>query len=243
MKITLLILIAIIGSIFPNSPASSAKAVNPSLRCVVGRNAAPVGFWTWPANSQVNIYLRTGDFSELDVVAVKSAARNWDLSATENGSHVRFTVHGLTAETKTGRGDMTLVRGKVYDRKLRHFALLEAHSLRDNRMIDYALIIVDFKVKNPDVLTNVTAHELGHSLGLLDCFECSGNTTAMGLMKASCESNGIEGPSACDKVGVVEVYEGLRKRGDAAAEALRLASVADQGEEPEADDTPIVIRP
>lgn len=212
--------------------------------CVVGRNAAPVGFWTWPANSQVNIYLREGEFSELDVVAVRVAVRNWDLSAVENGSNVRFSVHGLTRETKTAKGDLTIVRGDVYGKKLRHLALLEAHSLRADQLIDYALIIVDFRVKSRDVLTNVTAHELGHSLGLLDCYKCSSKTTAMGLMKAGDESNGIEGPSACDKAGVVAAYRELRAHVARAPKALGLIrSEVDQGEEPEADDTPIVDRP
>jgi hypothetical protein len=42
------------------------------------------------------------------------------------------------------------------------------------------------------VLTNVVAHEIGHSLGLMDCHHCQSGTTAMGLMKSAEESNGIE---------------------------------------------------
>lgn len=170
MKTKLFVLLAIIASTYPNNfRAVTAKTVETRMSpCVVGKTAAPVGFWIWPANSQVNIYPREGDFSELDVVAVRVAVRNWDLSAVENGSNVRFTVDGLTRETKTAMGDLTIVRGDVYNKKLRHLALLEAHSLRADQLIDYALIIVDFRVKSREVLTNVTAHELGHSLGLLD---------------------------------------------------------------------------
>jgi len=49
------------------------------------------------------------------------------------------------------------------------------------------------------------AHELGHSLGLMDCYECSRKSTAMGLLKAANEPNGIEGPTPCDKVPCLQV--------------------------------------
>jgi predicted Zn-dependent protease len=83
---------------------------------------------------------------------------------------------------------MTLVRGDIYTKKQRHLALLEAHSLRQDQLIDYAVVIVDLKVKRAEVLTNVIAHEIGHSLGLLDCTKCSSGSTVMGYMKGADES-------------------------------------------------------
>lgn len=180
--------------------------------CIVGRTAPPIGFWTWPANTRVNIYLREPDFSESDVAAVILAVQNWDASATENGSHVRFTFRGLTRQTRTAHGDMTIIRKTVYDKKRRQRALLEAHSRQRDRFIDYALILVDPSVQNTGMLTNVVAHELGHSLGLLDCYQCRNLSTAMGLLKAGDESNGIEGPTSCDKREVMMAYEGLEPR-------------------------------
>lgn len=179
--------------------------------CVVGRTAAPVGFWTWPAKSRVNVYLREPDFSEAEVAAVKVAVENWDATALENGSNVRFSFQGLTRETKTAQADMTIVRGAIYDKKVRHLAMLEAHSLKDNQLIDYALVIVDISVNRAEVLTNVIAHELGHSLGLLDCYKCNRKSTAMGLLKTASESNGIDGPTTCDQSAVRMAYHELRE--------------------------------
>lgn len=210
--------------------------------CVVGHTAPSSGFWTWPANSQVKIYLRAPDFSERDVAAVRVAVHNWDESALENGSQVRFSVAGLTRETKTGAGAMTLVRGDVFDKQRRHLALLQAHSIKEDQVIDYAVLIVDFKLTNPEVLTNVMAHEIGHSLGLLDCFKCSSGSTAMGLMKGNGESNGIDGPTACDKAGVNTAYRELLARvGPSPSLALNQLGV-DEGEEPEEDDTMVVVK-
>src|SRR5450432_1820295 len=105
--------------------------------CIAGHNAAPVGFWTWPANSHVNVYLRTPDFGEGDAAAVKLALQNWDAAATDNGSNVHFTFKGLTKQTRAAQGDLTLVRNAVYSKKERHLALLEAHSLRSDQLIDW----------------------------------------------------------------------------------------------------------
>jgi hypothetical protein len=237
MKLKLFALFVIVASIFATESLEiTTKAAAPAVvPCVIGRTAPASGFWTWPANSRVKIYLREPDFSEADVSAVRIAVQNWDASAAENGSSVHFVVGGLTRETKYGANEMTLVRGDVYDKKLRHLAHLQAHSLKENQLIDYAVLVVDLKVTNPEVLTNVMAHEIGHSLGLLDCVKCSSGSTAMGLMKGSGESNGIEGPTACDKAGVETAYRELLARvGPAPA-------LVDEGETPEEDETPVVV--
>jgi hypothetical protein len=237
------LLIASLMLIVTASPLSYPKALTPKVEpapCVAGRTAAPTGFWTWPANSHVNIYLREPDFSEEYVAAVKIAVGNWDAAAVENGSNVHFTFHGLTHETKTAHGDLTIVRGDIYNKKIRHLAVLEAHSLRNNQLIDYALVIVDLRVKNPEVLTNVMAHELGHSLGLLDCYECSRKSTAMSLLKTGTETNGIQGPTACDTLSVLAAYRELARH---VGQAPMVQPAVDEGQEPEADDTPVVKRP
>ena len=187
---------------FNHAKTAVAQTTSP---CIVGHTSPSSGFWTWPANSIVNIYVRDPDFSEDYAAAVRIAVQNWDAAAAESGSNVHFIFHGLTLATKTGPGDLTITRGETYDRK-RHLAFLEAHSLQSNRLIDYALVIVDVRVKNPEVLTNIMAHELGHSLGLMDCYQCSRKTTAMGLLKTGTEPNGIEGPTPCDKSAVLAAY-------------------------------------
>lgn len=188
-----------------------------AVPCVVGRTAPPAGFWTWPPNSHVNIYLREPDFSIADVAAVKLALASWDATATENGSHVRFTFRGLTHVTRSARREITIVRSKVFNEKQRHRAILEAHSIHGDLFIDYALILVDPSVQDAGLLTNVIAHEIGHSLGLLDCPQCSSRSTAMGLLKAGNKSNGIDGPTACDSREVTAVYRALKPRSFIAA--------------------------
>lgn len=188
-----------------NYPKTITNRIEPTP-CVVGRTEAPIGFWTWPANSHINIYLREPDFSADYLAAVTLAVENWDAAAVENGSNVHFSFRGLTRETTTANGDLTIIRGDVYNSKSKRLAELQAHSLKSNQLIDYAFVVVDGRVKAPEVLTNIVVHELGHSLGLLDCNSCSRKGTAMSLLKAANESNGIEGPTACDKIAVLAAY-------------------------------------
>lgn len=236
-------IMVIIAASYFNDPRVTASGIV-SAPCVAGRTAAPIGFWTWPAGTRVKVYLREPDFGVADIAGVTVALQNWDAAAIEDGSQVHFSSRGLTRETKTAQGDITLVRGDIYQKKgLRHLALLEANGDANNQLIDHALVIVDITVKEPAVLTNVIAHELGHSLGLLDCYKCRGGSTAMGLMKSARESNGIEGPTACDRTAVLSAYEKLSLHVAASPAALQSVEALDQGEEPEEDDTPIVTGP
>ena len=235
----LLLSLILITAIF--NPAQSQQPQSRTIPkpCTVGRTQPAVGFWTWPAGTEVNVYLREPDFSNEFAAAVDRALHTWNATTTENGSQVRFVLRGTTQTVRTARGDMTLIRGDIFNKKQKHLALLEAHSLRGDQLIDYALLIVDQQVNNPAVLTNVMAHELGHSLGLLDCYRCADQTTAMGLMKSATETNGVDGPTECDTLAVRLAYRELSARLKPEAATTK----ADEGEEPVADDTPIIKPP
>src|ERR1041384_3395894 len=240
MKATLLtVLISLLTCFsFPGRQRVLAETGLPP--CVAGRTAARFGFWTWPSHSSVNVYLRTPDFSESDGPAVETAMKNWNQTSIENGSQVHFVFKGLASIVSAAQGDFTLIRNPVYGKKERHLALLEAHSLRGDQLIDWALVIVDPTVRNASVLTNVMAHEIGHSLGLLDCPKCHGGGAGRGARRGADESNGIDGPTACDKLTVLAAYEELKLRVARAPLSSRTTEAADVGEEPEEDDTPIV---
>jgi len=224
-RVLVLVLLLIPSGFSVNNSASAddegAVESRRMVPCVVGRNSPPIGFWTWPANTSVKIYLREPDFSESDVAAVRLAVENWDATAAETSSNVRFTFQGLTREIRSAQWEITIVRKVVFTKKHPDRALLEAHSRQQDQFIDYALILVDPSVRNPDVLTNVVAHEIGHSLGLLDCYKCDRRSTAMGLLKSDDESNGIQGPTFCDKREVAAAYQSSKSRTPLVADAVQ----------------------
>jgi len=112
-----------------------------------GPHLTSTGFLEVARNSHVNIYLRIRIFRDY-VTAVKIAVENWNAAALEDGSNVYFDFHGLTIETKTAQGESDNCSRDVFDKK-RHLAFLQAHSLLSNQLIDYALIIVDLKIRTP----------------------------------------------------------------------------------------------
>jgi len=103
----------------------------------------------------------------------------------------------------------------------------------------YASIVVDPMLTNPKALTNAIAHELGHNLGLLDCFTCKQKSTVMNQFKVVNVSNDMEGPTACDIAQVRVAYKELALRVRPSPQPGPL--LQDEGEEPIDDDTQIIV--
>jgi hypothetical protein len=195
----------------------------------------------------VEVYVRSQDFAADEVPEMLRAVQTWDASASENGSGVHFEYKGTVAKGETCMNCLTIIRDKVADR--RHGAELQAFSRRNDQIIDYAWIVIDPSYRTSKILTSIIAHELGHSLGLLDCYGCKRGSSAMNRfdttlslfqIKVADWSNGIKGPTSYDVAQVKEAYKELRN-GVRPAPIITSLRTADEGEEPEEDDTPIVL--
>lgn len=243
MKLFLSITITLMLGCIAHSCAQSAGR---AAECKAGVTAPTIGSWTWAEGSQVEVYIRTPDFADDEISSLLVAVQNWDASSGENGSGVHFKYRGTVAQAKTCDSCLTILRGAVADK--RHGAELHAFSRRKDQVIDYAWIVISPRYKNPKILTSITAHEIGHSLGLLDCYSCKQKSTAMSYfnspaklfqLASSEKSNGITGPTVCDAAQVKDAYRTLRlwvRPSPTTTDGI----AADEGEEPEEDDTPIV---
>lgn len=132
------------------------------------------------------------------------------------------------------------MRGPVFDGRKRHATELRTYSARGDQIMTWAQIVVDPRLTNSKALTNAVAHELGHNFGLLDCYTCKFKTTVMNQFKVVNEPNDMEGPTTCDIAQVKAAFLELAVRVRPAPKIEE--GVVDEGEEPEDDDTPIVIR-
>ena len=206
-------------------------------RCEIGRRAAAIGFWTWAANTQVQVYIRSTDFDSKQVAKLLTALDNWNQFSEQTGSGIQFQYRGDSALERMCDNCLTILRGRVFNKKTRHATEIRANSIGETDFIKSAAIIVDPVLTNPEALLNAVVHELGHNLGLLDCYSCKRKSTVMNQLDEVNVPNGMDRPTACDIAQVKHAYERLKVKSLAANQTVAL----DEGEEPEDDDTPIVM--
>lgn len=198
--------------------------------------AAAIGSWSWAPGSTVSVYVAAGEFTEDAIVYLLTPLTTWNAVASETGSQVTFEYKGLAEAPLNCINCLTITRGPVFDKKHRH--LTELRSLNDprQRTMLWATIVIDPRLTKHETLTNAVAHELGHSFGLLDCYSCKEKSSVMIQFKSVNTPNHMSGPTACDVAQVQSVYGAHVTR---AAQKKKI--VVDEGEEPVADDTPIVV--
>ena len=217
--------------------ATATRALSQS--CKVGTGAAPVGFSTWAPASQIKVYVLENDFDESELPFLLAPLESWNAVSAVTGSHVNFEYKGTIEKPPYCTNCLLLRRGHVFDRSRRHLTELTSYSLPGTKIMDSANIVIDPRLTNHEALTNAIAHELGHSFGLLDCYSCRTGSTAMLQFKDVNVPNQMNGPSACDVAQVKTVYQVVSTQLRKAPRPK--AIIADEGEEPIDDDTPIVV--
>jgi hypothetical protein len=134
---------------------------------------------------------------------------------------------------------VTIMRHAVLNKETHHGSEIKAFGEEGTRIIKYAAIYLDPALTGKETLTNAVAHELGHSFGLLDCYDCAAGATVMNKLRGTSTSNGMEGPTTCDVAEVRNAYLQLEARLLRAPKTVTIRE--DEGEVPVDDDTPVVI--
>lgn len=219
--------------------STNTKTANIPAPCQVGQQAPAIGFWTWAANTRVKVYIVLTDFKSEELPYILKVLENWNSASEVTGSGVKFEYQGSANEQFSCENCLTIMRGPVFDKTGRHVTELRAFSVRHDQIISYTAIVIDPKLTNLKALANAVAHELGHSLGLLDCYTCQKKSTLMNQFKAMNVPNDMAKPTSCDIAQVREAYKELKVR---VRPSPPNRNLIDEGEEPEDDDTPIVIK-
>jgi len=234
-----IIAIILLSLILAPALRNVAAQKEPSLApCKVGQNAAGIGFWTWPGATHVKVYLRAGDFPAEQIQYLLAPLQGWNSVADLTGSGVKFEYQGNTVEQLTCENCLTIMRGAVFDKTKRHATETRVYSVHRDQIITYATIIIDPLLTNMRAISNAVIHELGHNLGLLDCYTCNQKSTLMTQFKALNVPKDVDAPTSCDIAQVKEAYRELRVR---VRPSPVIAKHVDEGEEPIDDDTPIIV--
>lgn len=214
-----------------------AQIAGPSVsKCKIDSRAARTGFWTWRPGSRVTVYILQNNFTSEEIPNLIKPIELWDEAWQRTGSRVRITYAGITSTPLECENCLTILRFRVYNARTRHGSEVEAHGIIGTRTIKYATIAIDPKLTNSKKLAHAVAHEIGHTFGLLDCYDCKNGSTVM--LKLSSVSNDLEGPTACDIAQVTHAYKEFELRPRPAPVAL---AQEDEGEEPVPDDSPLVV--
>jgi len=229
--LTLLLFVLVTAQLMAQTPSVTA--------CKVGKDAPPFGFWTWTPGSTIKLFVLGTDFDASELPYLLKPAQNWNAVMAVTGSRVKFDYAGLTAAPRYCENCLTIMRGPVFDDSRRHATELKAYSSRGDQILTWAHIIVDLALTNPNAIANAVAHELGHSFGLLDCYNCKSKSTVMNKFKSFNQPNDMEAPTACDIAQVKASYAELAVR---VSSAPMKVEITDEGEEPVDDDTPVIIR-
>lgn len=171
-------------------------------QCRVGKTSTEATGWRWSLRSLVRVYYRKGDFSQAERDSLSQAVKSWNDALLETEARVRFIIGGERESLVEENASITVLRGvpKGKDR----VGQILLYSLSNGAL--YASVTISPDIKAADALVSLMAHEIGHSLGLADCYKCERGTTTMAAFRSDTKGNDVYAPSECDKFTVAAGY-------------------------------------
>lgn len=163
-------------------------------QCKPGKTSTESLGWRWKPATRVRIYYLKNNFSLQEREAFSRAINSWNKALREIDSRIVFIIEGERESVIEDNASVTVLRGVPKGKE--QVGQLKFYSMSNGVM--RATMILSPLITDPDALTSLMTHELGHSLGLADCYECKRGTTAMSAFKDT-KGNEVYEPSECDK--------------------------------------------
>lgn len=181
--------------------ASGGNLLMPK-QCQPGKTSPEAHGWRWKQGTPVRVYYLKDNFSVGEALALSRAVNNWNEALKEMDSQVSLMIGGERESVAKDNGSVTVMRGIPRVRERVGETKFYSMSNGTARLT----MIINPVVTDLGALTSLMTHELGHSLGLADCYECKRGTTAMAAFKSNNKGNEVYEPSVCDKYVVAAGY-------------------------------------
>jgi hypothetical protein len=186
-----------------STPSNETATMMPK-QCQPGKSSTQALGWRWKMNTQVRVYYLKNDFSAEEREALSRAVNNWNDALREINARIVFTIGGERASVVEDDSSLTVTRGFPKGRE--RVGEVKLYSLSNG--VNHVTVVISPTITSPTALTSLMTHEIGHSLGLADCYECRRGTTAMAAFKDMKKGNEVYEPSECDKYVVAAGYAG-----------------------------------
>ncbi|MDX6614037.1 MAG: hypothetical protein QOD75_3223 [Blastocatellia bacterium] len=162
-------------------------------QCQPGKTSAEALGWRWKRGTKVRIQYLQDNFTTVEVAALSRAVNNWNAALSDTDSDVLFLVDEGEADNRTG-ASILVQRGAPRGRdRVGELRLQSVFNGKVRLSLTISPVVTDL-----EALTSLMTHEIGHSLGLADCYECRRGTTAMAAFKSKNKGNEVFQPSDCD---------------------------------------------
>ena len=151
---------------------------------------------SWRANTRVTVNINPYMTQE-QRNAVQAAFDNWQFSPS-NTTGVTFVYTYSSTPVGSGGVQVNLQTPSISGAQAETFRFPTS----DGSSLDRAVMNIDPRVTNLTAMTQATAHEIGHTMGIDDCDTCCPGVSVMTGYSGDYNdtTSGREGPGSCDAV-------------------------------------------